>query len=127
MKTLYIANGSNICVDIDNDTVEQLDGEREGIQRIYLVKEPMHVVYTSGKYRKELDVKKDDIIITFYADDFKEKIVVAKSKDWVKNIKSWNEKEQKIKEEWAAKQLAENCGESDCPTCCGTCSCESAC
>lgn len=124
MKTLYIANGSNICVDIDNDTVEQLDGEREGIQRIYLVKEPMHVVYTSGKYRKELDVKKDDIIITFYTDDFKDKIVVAKSKDWVKNIKSWNEKEQKIKEEWAAKQLAENCNE---PDCCGTCCCESAC
>ena len=126
MKTLYIANGSNICVDIDNNTAEQLDSDREGIQRIYLVKEPMHVVYTSGEYRRELDVKKDDIIITFYTDDFKEKIVVANSKDWVKNIKGWNEKEQKIKETWASKRLAENCDEPGCPKCCETC-CENAC
>lgn len=116
MKTLYIANGNNICVDVENDTAEMLDSERECIQRIYLAKEPMHVVYTSGEYRKEFDVKKDDIIITFYSGDSQEKAVVVKSKDWVKNLKSWNEKEQKLKEEWAAKQLAENC-----EPCCDQC------
>lgn len=120
MKTLYIAHGSNICVDAENDTAEQLDNEQEGIRRIYLAKEPMHVVYTEGEYRRELDVKKDDIIITFYSNNFQEKIVVAKSKDWVKNIKSWKEREQKIKEEWAAKQLA-NCDEPCEEPCCDQC------
>lgn len=111
MKTLYIANGSNICVDVENDTAEMLDSERESIQRIYLAKEPMHVVYTSGEYRREFDVKKDDLIITFYGDAFQERVVVAKSKDWVKNLKEWREREQQIKEEWAEKNAQ----------CCDTC------
>lgn len=105
MKTLYIANGNNICVDVENDTAEMLDSERESIQRIYLAKEPMHVVYTSGEYRREFDVKKDDIIITFYSSDLQERVVVAKSKDWVKNLKEWREREQKLKEEWAEKNV----------------------
>ena len=117
MKTLYIANGSNICVDVENNTAEMLDSEREGIQRIYLAKEPMHVVYTSGEYRREFDVKKDDLIITFYSGDFQEKAIVAKSKDWVKNLKELREREQKLKEEWAEKnaQCCDNCvPESSC-------------
>ena len=64
----------------------------------------MHVVYGEGRYKRELDVNKDDLIITFYADDFEERIVVAKSEDWVKNLKKYNEESQRLKEEWAAKQ-----------------------
>ena len=114
MKTLYLTSGGSICIDPEENYVDRVQSEREGINRIYLAKEPMHVVYGEGEYKKELDVKKDDIIITFYSDDWKERIVVAKSKDWVNNIKAWNKEEQRRKEEWAAKHA--ECDFSD--TCC---------
>ena len=122
MKTLYITNGGNICIDPEEDFVNRMPTEREGISRIFLAKEPMHVVYVEGEYRRELDVKKDDIIITFYSNDWKERIVVAKSKDWVKNLKEWNEEEQRRKEEWAdalAKKMDPT--EEAAPACCGDC------
>lgn len=112
MKTLYLTSGGSICIDPEENYVDRVQSEREGINRIYLAKEPMHVVYGEGEYKKELDVKKDDIIITFYSDDWKEKIVVAKSKDWANNIKKYNEEEQRRREEWAAKQA-----ECKCPDC----------
>lgn len=117
MKTLYITNGGNICIDPEEDFVNRMPTEREGISRIFLAKEPMHVVYGEGEYRRELDVKKDDIIITFYSNDWEERIIVAKSKDWVRNLKKWNEEEQRRKEEWAYKQanVTETIGD--------TCSC----
>ena len=118
MKTLYITNGGNICIDPEEDFVDRMPSEREGISRIFLAKEPMHVVYGEGEYRRELDVKKDDIIITFYSSDWEERIVVAKSKDWVKNLKKWNEEEQRRKEEWAAKKSDNEC-DACCNDCCG--------
>ena len=116
MKTLYITNGGNVCIDPEEDFVDRMPSEREGISRIFLAREPMRVVYAEGEYRRELDVKKDDIIITFYSNDWKERIVVAKSKDWVKNLKKWNEEEQRRKEEWAAK----NAGQDE-DACCDEC------
>lgn len=122
MKTLYLTNGGNICIDQENGSADNIANEREAISRIYLAKEPMHVVYGCGNYNKEFDVKKDDIIITFYTDEFKDRVVVAKSKDWANNIKKYNEEEQRRKEEWAAAKQAEaeckcsNCGcLPDCP------------
>lgn len=118
MKTLYLNRGGNICIDPENDYVDSVQPERESIDRIYLAKEPMHVVYGNGTYKREFDVKKDDLIITFYTDDFEERVVVAKSKDWVKNLKKYNEEEQRRKEEWAAKQAECKC--SDCGCCSDT-------
>lgn len=115
MKTLYLTNGGSICIDPEENYVDRVSSEREGINRIYLAKEPMHVVYGEGEYKRELDVKKDDLIITFYSDDWKEKIVVAKSKDWANNIKKYNEEEQRRREEWAAKHAECEC--SDCVCC----------
>ena len=115
MKTLYITSGGNICIDPEEDFVDRMPSEREGISRIFLAKEPMRVVYAEGEYRRELDVKKDDIIITFYSNDWKERIVVAKSKDWVKNLKKWNEDEQRRKEEWANAQQGPT---EEAPVCC---------
>ena len=110
MKTLYISNGSNILVDTEENTVNQLDGQREAIQRIYLAEEPMHVIYGRGEYKREVDVKKDDIIVTFYTDDFENRIVVVKNKDWANNLKKYNKRQQEIKEKWAA-DAGDNCSE----------------
>ena len=104
MKTFYISNNGNIAVDTDNNSCGSLSTEREAISRIYLAKEPMHVVYESGEYKKEVDVEKDDIIIVFYDHAFKHKMIVVKNGDWADNIIEYNAEEQKRKEEWAKKQ-----------------------
>lgn len=96
----------NVAFDPETDEVIGLESERESISRIYLAKEPMHVVYQIGETHKEFDVKKDDIIIKFYERTFENPVVVVKSKDWVKNLKKYNEQQQKIAEEWAKEKAA---------------------
>lgn len=117
MKTLYLTNGSGMYIDTENNTVDKAQGEIERISRIYLMSEPTHIVFGEGEYKRELDAKKDDIVIVFYnRTDFKEQIVIAKSKDWVANIKAYNKAEQERKEEWALNQ-----GTCEC------CDCEAKC
>ena len=115
MKTLFISNNSNIWVDSEENECNTLPTEREAIQRIYLAQEPMHVIYQAGEYKREVDVKKDDLIITFYTDDFENRMIVVKNKDWVNNIKKYNKREQERKEKWAAENTQ----------CCDCCECKS--
>lgn len=114
MKTLYLTRGSNIVVDTDDNTANRLDTTRSAIDRIYYVKEPMHVVYGYGEVHEELDVKKGDILVVFYDSTFKHQIIVAKSKQWVENILDYEKREQEEKEKWAAKKLTNctDCGET---------------
>lgn len=50
------------------------------------------------------DVKKDDILITFYDRDLGTDFIIIKSEDWLKALNNAKEADQKRKEEWAAKQ-----------------------
>lgn len=128
MKTLYLTSNSNIIIDTENNSVDKIDSERESISRIYMATEPTHVVFGEGEFKKEFDVKKDDIIITFYScgTDWPNRVVVAKSKDWVANFKANHKAEQKAKEEWAKKQKATSANIAD--TCCDCCeACAPAC
>jgi len=104
MKTLYITLGNNIVVDTENNTVDKLNTQRQGIDYMYTVDEPMHVVYGSGDIHEELDVEKGDILITFYEQDFKHKMIVVKNDKWSENIAEYNKKCQEEKERWAKKQ-----------------------
>lgn len=122
MKTLYLTSSSNIVVNTEDNSADRIDSERESISRIYMATEPMHVIFGGGEFKKEFDVKKDDIIITFYScgTDWPHRVVVAKSKEWIANFKANHKAEQKAKEEWAKKQAAsDECegGEACAPTC----------
>ena len=55
---------------------------------------------------KETHVVPGDIIVSFYTDDFPNRVIVAKSDKWVKNIKTFRANEQKKREEWAEKMTA---------------------
>jgi len=112
MKTLYINTSSNIVIDEEERSVSKLDTQREAISRIYLVPEAMHVVFGEGEKNQEFDVKKDDIIVIFYHNAFDKQAVVVKSKDWAKNLKIYNEEQQKAKEEWALNKLNTRCDEN---------------
>lgn len=99
MKTLYIGNNSGAIVfDKEADRVSSIENKREAISRIMLAEEPMHVVYEDGSVRDEFDVEKDDIIIKFYDYDFPHKAIKITSKEWLENIRSYDERQKKGKD-----------------------------
>lgn len=120
MKTLYLTNSTaNIIVDTDTNKVSKLDyADRYDIQNLFLVEEPMHIVYECGETHVEKDAKKGDIIVCFYSNEyFKDPVSIIKSKEWAKGIKNRREAEQKAKEEWAKKNADNEMPCCDC--CCG--------
>ena len=121
MKTMYIREGSNMTVDFDTNEVGSIASAREAIQRIYVAPEPMHVVYQSGDRKEEADVEKDDVIVTFYTDEFDKRMIVVKSAEWTQNITNYEKK----MEDARAKQ-AEQCGDCDAPCCCDECNLKAA-
>ena len=111
MKTMYIREGFNMTVDLDTNEISSVPSAREAIQRIYVCPEPMHVVYQSGKYKQEADVEKNDIIVTFYTDEFDKRMIVLKSEEWVNLIDNYEKKMQEQKEKWADSniKMCEDC------------------
>lgn len=118
MKILYLTGGSNILVDTENETANRIESARQAIDRIYLAEEPMHVVFGEGETHAEADVKKGDLIITFFCRDFKNRMVVVKNKQWAENITLWEKAEQEEKERWAKVKEAKCDGCEACPNIC---------
>ena len=104
MKTLYITRGNNIVVDTENNTVDRMSCERTAIDDLYRVKEPMHVIYQRGEYKREADVVPGDIVITFYDSDFLHQMIVVKNSDWAEMLDAYEKQQQEEKERWAAEQ-----------------------
>ena len=116
MKTMYIREGSNMTVDFDTNEVGSIASAREAIQRIYVAPEPMHVVYQSGKRKEEADVEKDDVIVTFYTDEFDKRMIVVKSAEWTANITAYEKRMEDAKMK-QAEQCCEECGAPYCDEC----------
>lgn len=104
MKTLYITRGNNIVVDTENNTVDRISCDRTAIDDLYRVKEPMHVIYQRGEYKREADVVPGDLIITFYENDFLHQMIVVKNSDWVETLDAYEKQQQEEKERWAVGQ-----------------------
>ena len=118
MKTLYLtASSANIAVDTENNEVTRLDNvDRYDIRQVFYMEEPMHVVYEYGEKHEEIDAKKGDLVFVFYDNKYAKHILTSvKCKAWVDNIKNRQKMEQKVKEEWAAKQAAGETPCCDCP------------
>lgn len=111
MKTLYFTNTGQIVFDEEAKVVEPIESSREGISRIYLMKEPMNIVYNKGDKQYSASAEEGDVVIIFYENTFEYPVVVAKSTEWAENIRKYEEIQQREKEEWAKKR-AEGC------TCC---------
>lgn len=109
MKNLFITENGAIGFNPDTQEAFAVRNERQAVRNIFLVKEPTHVVYTSGTTKQEVYAEADDIIVEFYrgTEEFSNKIVVVKSAQWVDNLNAYNKAEQKRLEEWAAKKAAE--------------------
>ena len=110
MKTLYITRGNNIVVDNETKDCDRLHSARQAIDYIYFAKEPMHIVYGYEGEKYEIDCDANDIVICFYEDSFKHKLVVVKNDQWVENLLAYEKKEQEDKLRWAE---AKNCNECE--------------
>lgn len=107
MKKIINIERKPIIVDTDTAEVQAINRSARGIDDVYIIPEDANIEWTSKFFHNKTictDVKKDDILITFYDRDLGTDFVVIKSEDWLKALNSAKEADQKRKEEWAAKQ-----------------------
>ena len=122
MKKLIIKNGYMFDVDTDANKLQKIQYDRGGIDSVYLIDEERDLFIQDNEDNiTETHVVPGDIIVSFYTDDFPNKVIVVKSDKWVENIKTLRANEQKRKEEWASKQSEniQKCSIDDdlCPNC----------
>lgn len=127
MKKIINIDRKPIVVDTDTTEVQAIERSARGIDDVYVIPEDAHVEWTSKFFPNKTisaDVKKDDILITFYDRDLGADFVIVKSEDWLKALNNAKAADQKRKEEWAAKQKENKPRDIDCDDCgdnCGPC------
>lgn len=114
MKTMFIKEGTNMTVNLETNEISSIPSAREAIQRIYVAPEPMHVIYQSGQHREEADVEKDDVIVTFYTDEFDKRMIVVKSEEWIKNLEGYEKRMEEIRSKAEANV---KCADPSCENC----------
>lgn len=114
MKTMFIKEGTNMTVNLETNEIGSIPSAREAIQRIYVAPEPMHVVYQSGQHREEADVEKNDIIVTFYTDEFDKRMIVLKSAEWVEVLDAYEKRQKDAREKLAENSCCDCCELNKC-------------
>lgn len=105
MKKLIIKNGYMFDIDIDANKLQKIQYDRASIDNVYLIDEERDLFIQDNEDNvTETHVVPGDIIVSFYTNDFPNRVIVVKSDKWVENIKTLRANEQKRKEEWASKQ-----------------------
>lgn len=131
MKKIINIERRPVIIDTETFNAKVIDRSTRGIDEIYVVPEDANLEWTSALHPHnvtEVDVKKDDIIVTFYNKDLGADFIIVNSEDWLKAINNAKRLDQKRKEEWAAKQkesahvnaACEDCGDY-CGDNCGPC------
>ena len=121
MKTMYIADGSNIVINHETQEATHMESCREAINRIYRITEDMHIFYGSGENKKDLYAKDGDILIVFYESLFPNTIILVNSAEWSENLQAYEDAVQREKEEWAKKHANDNLTACPCCDCCEKC------
>ena len=128
MKKIINIDRKPIVVDTETAFVTSIDRSTRGIDDVYVIPEDAHIEWRSRMFPDktiEADVKKDDILVTFYDKDLGTDFVIIKSIDWLNALNNAADADQKRKEEWAAKQKesahvnvpCEDCGDACCKSC----------
>lgn len=122
MKKIINIDRKPIMVDTETAFVTSIDRSTRGIDDVYVIPEDAHIEWRSRMFTDktiESDVKKDDILVTFYDKDLGADFVIIKSTDWLNALNNAADAYQKRKEEWAAKQKENKseylvCGDACC-------------
>lgn len=124
MKKIINIERKPIVVNTETAEVNAINRSARGIDDIYVIPEDAHIEWTSKIFPEktiEVNVEKNDILVTFYDRDLGTDFVIVKSEDWLKALNNAKEADQKRKEEWAAKQKdrgsIEPCGDACCESC----------
>lgn len=124
MKKIINIERKPIVVDTETAEVNAISRSARAIDDIYVIPEDAHIEWTSKIFPEktiEVNVEKNDILVTFYDRDLGTDFVIVKSEDWLKALNNAKEADQKRKEEWAAKQKdrgsVEPCGDACCESC----------
>ena len=127
MKKIINIDRKPIMVDTETAFVTSIDRSTRGIDDVYVIPEDAHIEWRLRMFPDktiEADVKKDDILVTFYDKDLGTDFVIIKSTDWLNALNNAADADQKRKEEWAAKQKENKSKSLVCEnTCCGDACC----
>lgn len=124
MKKIINIDRKPIMVDTETAFVTSIDRSTRGIDDVYVIPEDAHIEWRSRMFPDKTigaDVKKDDILVTFYDKDLGTDFVIIKSTDWLNALNNAADADQKRKEEWAAKQKSSNSEALDCGDNCRPC------
>ena len=117
MNTLYISRTGRIMLD-ENNNPKPFDRSRTSIDDVFFIKEDTKVVFERGEYKAELEAKAGDIVVTFYEEQFPNKVIVVNNEQWKENLEAYEVWEQDAKLKWAEKKSDPCC---DCECCCKGC------
>jgi len=81
---------------------------------MYAIQEPTTVVYKSGEAEDKVCADKGDVVCVLYRKDFKKDLIVVKNEELYDNLIDRNAREQREKEEWAAKRSEPTTDTSEC-------------
>lgn len=121
MKKIINIDRKPIVVDTDTAEVKAINRSTRGIDDVYVIPENAHIEWRSRMFPDktiEADVKKDDILVTFYDKDLGTDFVIINSTDWLNALNNAADADQKRKEEWAAKQKENKSEAIDCGDAC---------
>lgn len=120
MKKIVNIKRDPVIVDTDTCDIKALPTQCRGIDEVYVIPEDSTIVWEdqfSDDNPTKIDVKKDDILITFYERRLGKSFVVIRSNEWLEMLDNYNKRIQEEKEKYALK-----CHETD--ECCGdSCTC----
>lgn len=117
MNTLYISRSGRIMLD-ENNNPKSFDRSRSSIDDIFFIKEDTKIVFERGEYKAELNAKAGDIVVTFYEEQFPNRVIVVDSAQWKENLEAYEAYEQKMREEWAKKNDENDLKPCECCDCC---------
>lgn len=114
MKKLIIANTSAFMFDTETCGIDFIDSSRSAVNRIYRVSEDCELNVKIGNFIKEFNVKKGDIVVTFYEDVFPNKVVIIDNKEWNENLDAYEKHVHDMT--CNSNNISDrDCGESMCP------------
>ena len=102
MNKIYIVDSARPILVDENDNIQNITSDRNAINRIILLNDDCEIV--SREYdengnatTRRLIGKKGQIMIAFYENSFKYKVILVDNEDWVENITEYNKKLEEIR------------------------------
>lgn len=109
MKKIVNIMRRPVLVDTETFDIVALGEKTRGIDSVYVIPEDAKLHWEQRDADPiDVDVNKDDILITFYDSSLGKDFTVVKSEDWKEMLDRADAVNQAKKEEWAADKCCKN-------------------